>query len=307
VLAGGGDFHNGASGGFRLNVGYWLDPLQTVGVQAGGFWLGSNNSTVHLASDGNTILARPFLNVTSGLQDAELIAYPGLSSGSAIITTHTSMDGWDIALRRNACCCCNCRLDAFLGYRQLRIADQLSIEESVSNLGGAFPAGTQLSRFDRFDTSTNFYGAEMGFVGEYRYQGWVIEGLVKMDVGWNAGRVGINGATLVSVPGQPPAAYSGGLLALPSNIGLYHHGETTLIPEFGFNVAYDLNDHWRVRGGYSFLFWDHVDRPGEQIDAGINPSTVPPPVGGGPARPLPTQQQTELFVHGMNFGLEVRY
>jgi len=307
VLAGGREFNDDARAGFRLNVGYWLDPLQTVGIQAGGFWLENNNSSTAFASNGSTILARPFLNVLTGTQGAELIAFPGFNSGSAIVSAHSSLGGWDVAWRENGCCFYNGRIDALLGYRQLRLADQLGVLENVTSLAAGLPVGTQLVRLDRFDTATEFYGADFGFSGEFRYRGWDFEGLAKMAVGWNASHVNINGATLETMPGKPPMPFAGGLLALPSNIGLYRNGEATLIPEFGVNVAYDLNDHWRVRGGYSFLYWDHVDRPGQQVDTSINPNLVPPANGGGPARPLPTHEETDLFVHGMNFGVEVRY
>src|SRR5438132_159658 len=79
-----------AQAGFRLNAGYWLDPLQRVGFEAGGFWLGNNNTAASAA-------------------------------GSARFT----FDGWDVAVRQNACCCCNGRIDALLGYRQLRLAGQV--------------------------------------------------------------------------------------------------------------------------------------------------------------------------------------
>jgi hypothetical protein len=307
VLAGGREFNDDARAGFRLNAGYWLDPLQTMGIQAGGFWLDNNNSSAAFAASGNTILARPFFNVLTGKQDAELIAFPGVASGSAVVSGQSSLNGWDVAWRENACCCCNMRIDALLGYRQLRLADQLGIDESTTSLGGGVPAGTQILRMDRIDTTNDFYGAERGVVGEYRYQGWVVEGLAKMTVGWNASQVNINGTTLVTPPGQPPVANSGGLLALPSNIGQYRSGDATLIPEFGVNVAYNFNDHLRLRCGYSLLYWDHVDRPGQQIDTGVNPNLVPPAPGGPPARPMPTQTETDLFVNGINVGVEVRY
>jgi hypothetical protein len=307
TLAGGREFNDDVRSGFRLNVGYWFNPLQTVGIQVGAFWLDNNNSSVAFSSDGSAILARPFVSTTTGLQSSELIAFPGVSAGGAIVSGHSSMNGWDIAIRENACCCCNYRIDAILGYRQLRLSDQLDVDESATSLGGALPAGTQLVSADRFCTSTDFYGAELGFLGEYRCQGWVIEGIVKMDVGWNASRININGATLVAPPGQPTTLLPGGFLALPSNIGLYHTGNATLIPELGLNIAYDLNEHWRLRGGYNFLFWDNVNRPGQHIDTTINPNQLPPQSGGVPARPAPTHDETDLFVHGMNFGVEVRY
>lgn len=97
------------------------------------------------------------------------------------------------------------------------------------------------------------------------------------------------------------------MLALPSNIGYYHNSEATIVPELGVNLAYDVTDHLRVRGGYTFMYWDHLDRPGQQIDTTINPNQVPPPSGGGSTRPLPTHDESELFIQGVNLGVEVRY
>jgi Putative beta barrel porin-7 (BBP7) len=298
VLAGDRAFNDDTRGGMRINLGYWLDPMQTLGLQAGGFWLGNNNSSSVFSSTGNPILARPFVDATTGLQSAELIAYPGVSSGSVIVTGHSALDGWDVAFRQNAGCWCNGRLDAFLGYRQLYLGDQLAIGESSTASGSP---GSQLIRLDQFDTRNNFYGAEFGFASECHWGGWVLEGLVKVAAGWNVSYVNINGATLAGTTS------SGGLLALPSNIGVYRHTDTTLIPEAGVNLAYNFSDHLRLRGGYSFLSWDHVERPGQQIDTTINPNLVPPGSGGGPNRPVQVRDSTDLFVHGINLGFEVRY
>jgi hypothetical protein len=124
--------------------------------------------------------------------------------------------------------------------------------------------------------------------------------------GWNISHVNINGATFIS-SGGPPTVSSGGLLALPTNIGLVRYSHPTLIPEFGLNIAYDFTNHLRLRGGYNFLYWDQVRRPGQQIDTSINPNLIPVALGGGPVRPLVSRDETDIFVHGMNFGIEVRY
>jgi hypothetical protein len=302
VLGMGREVNDDARGGFRLNVGYWLDPLQTVGIQAGGFWLGNNNSSAGFSSNGNTILARPFLNANTGMQDSQLIGFPGVSSGSVAIGSNTSFDGWDVALRVNACCCCNGRLDVFAGYRQLRLADGLDIVQDTTPVGGS-----QVSKFDHFDTANNFYAAELGAQGEWRYEGWVFEAMAKMDVGWNASHVNISGNSVVRVAGQPAVSYPGGLLALPSNLGVYQNGDATVVPELGFNVAYDFNEHLRMRAGYSFLFWDHVALPGPAIDTTLNPNQFAPSTTGGSPRPLPTHDETDLVVQGVNIGVEVRY
>ncbi len=311
VLFGGREINDNAQAGFRLQAGYWFDSVPTMGIQAGGFWLDNANTSASFVSNGSTILARPFVDAASGKSSAEYVAYPGISSGSVIVGAHSSFDGWDIALRELACSGCNTQLNAVVGFRQMRLADQLGVgeESTVFGAGGprGLPAGAQLLAQDHFDTLNDFYGADFGFEAEYRYRGWVIEGLVKLAVGWDVSQANINGESYVTLPNQPTVASPGGLLALPSNIGSYHHTDVTLIPELGVNVAYDLTDHVRLRGGYSFLYWENVTRPSSQIDTSINPNLVPPGAGGGPAKPTEAVAGNNLYVHGIIFGVEVRF
>ena len=135
---------------------------------------------------------------------------------------------------------------------------------------------------DHFDTVNEFYGAEFGFEGEYRYRGWTLEGMVKLAAGWDVTHVNINGASFITLPNQPTTASTGGLLALPSNIGVYRRTDITLIPEVGVNLAYDLTSNIRIRAGYDFLYWEHVNRPGQQIDTNVNTNLIPPGPGGQP-------------------------
>ena len=52
-------------------------------------------------------------------------------------------------------------------------------------------------------------------------------------------------------------------------------------------------------------------RPGDQIDPVINPTQLPTPAGPGtlvgPARPAFAFHETDLWVHGINFGGEFRF
>jgi hypothetical protein len=182
TLIGALQFNDAAQSGLRFNVGYWLNPLQTLGIQAGAFWLANHDSSSGFVSTGDPILARPYFDALTSAQSAELIAFPGFSSGSGFVSTHTSLNGWDVALRQNATCFCNGRIDGIVGYRQLRLADQLAIFEEVTSQTTPGPrgllAGSQFLAVDRFDTLNEFYGAEVGFLAggrggpdPYRHRG----------------------------------------------------------------------------------------------------------------------------------------
>lgn len=75
------DIFGGTHGGYRLRGGHYTDPCGLSGVDAEFLMLGTRSSTYHGDSSGDPILARPFLNAQTGLNDAQLIAFPDLTSG----------------------------------------------------------------------------------------------------------------------------------------------------------------------------------------------------------------------------------
>ena len=85
----------------------------------------------------------------------------------------------------------------------------------------------------------------------------------------------------------------------------------SVVPEFGFNIGANVCKHLRFTLGYSFLFWDNVARPGNQIDRNVNPALIPSdqnfgnlPIVGRPR----VQVSDELFwLHTFNIGAELHY
>ena len=99
-----------------------------------------------------------------------------------------------------------------------------------------------------------------------------------------------------------------------SNVALVRrgeHGDVLTVPEASINLYFQLTDHLKVFAGYTFLYWSHIARPGDQVDINVNPNLVPTSMtfgaAGGPARPAFTFHSTDFFAHGVNFGLELRY
>jgi hypothetical protein len=65
-------------------------------------------------------------------------------------------------------------------------------------------------------------------------------------------------------------------------------------------LLYDVNDNWRLIGGYSFLYWNNVVLAGNQIDTSVD-LTAP-----GTGQPVARFNRTDFWVQGMNFGAENR-
>jgi hypothetical protein len=293
------------SGG-RFTAGMWLNKCQTIGIEGSFFFLepGSTNFTASSAGDPN--LDRPFFNASLGAPDAELVGFPGVLTGTVRVAESSSFGGAEAYARLNVCCSCRGRLDAILGYRYLRLRDRLSIDEDLTATD-PINAGTRLQVHDGFETENQFHGGEVGVIGEYRCGCFFFEGRAKVALGSNQERADIDGNTVVTVPGFAPVNRTGGLLALPTNIGHHSRADFAVIPEVGANVGLQLWD--RVRGfvGYSFLYWHKVARPGGQIDLGANPTQIPPGTLVGPARPALPFNQTDYWAQGMNCGVELRY
>ena len=312
TLFGGSRVDDDWRSGGRINVGAWLDCQQTLGVEAGFFMLENKASGFDASSNGTPILARPFFNAATGLPDSELVAFPGIVSGTSSVRDSSTLLGAGAWLRYNLRCGCCARVDALLGYRYLRLTDRLGITEelvSTDATNSFIPLGTQLGVVDQFRTTNDFNGADLGLTGEFRRGPWVLEWLAKIAVGPNHGGVDVSGATTVTVPGFPAQTSPGGLLALSSNSGDFHRDRVSVVPEVGVKLGYQVTPHLRATVGYDFLYWTNVVRPGGQIDTTINPNLLPPPLSPlvGPNRPAPPLSTTDVWVQGVSFGLEFRY
>ena len=103
----------------------------------------------------------------------------------------------------------------------------------------------------------------------------------------------------------------GGFYTASSNIGNSSTNHVGLVAEYGLNVAYKLTDNIQLTAGYTFLYWDHVYRSGNQIDHNINPalnpafSTISPT--GGPASPQRLNAESEFWAQGVNLGVRFSF
>jgi hypothetical protein len=169
--------------------------------------------------------------------------------------------------------------------------------------------GTTLAVGDRFDTRNTFNGFNTGLSGQFQRGPWALQGLATIAVGGNHRVVDIGGSTTVMVPGFPVVSNTGGLLALPSNIGHYSSDHVAVIPQFGANLYYQITPWMRATVGYTFLLWPQVVRSADAIDTAVNPNLIPPgnPLGGGPTHPVFTGGTSTFWAQGISAGLQLRF
>jgi hypothetical protein len=306
VLFGDGDFFDRVRSGGRLTAGAWLDHEQTIGVE--GYFFGLEGLADHFtaASDGSSILARPFFNAQSGHGDALLIAFPGTVRGNTTINVTTSdFFGSGVDGRVNLCCGCCYRVDLLGGYRFLHLDEGVGVTETeiASGPNAPIPQGTSLLLHDNVGTGNQFHGGEFGLDAEFRHCCWYVDVLAKVALGGTLENASIFGNVQSTSGINSPA----GFLALPTNSGSFHRDVFAVVPEVGLTLGCQVTDNLRLSVGYTFIYWSNVVRPGNEIDLTINPSQLPPGRLSGPARPAFAFHDTDYWAQGINFGVEVRY
>ncbi len=309
VLLGNERVNDDGRSGFLVRGGIWLDDCQTCGLESSFFVLGNHaRSDVFGANDGAT-LARPFFNTLTGAQDAELVAFPGVVTGSVGVHTTINFYGGDVNARTNLCCGCAGWLDVLAGYRYLRLTEDTDISESLTTLSAerGVPPGTQIGVLDQFRTENTFNGGQVGLAGEYRMGCWSVDARGLVALGDLHRVVHIAGATAVTLPGQPAVYRPGGLLAQASNSGRHSSDVFAVLPEVGVSLGYQLTRHMRATVGYSFLYVSRVTRPGDVIDLALDPRQLTGGSVAGATRPRFEDRGGDFWVQGLTAGLELRY
>jgi hypothetical protein len=303
----GGDIHNNLLSGGRFTLGVGVPGVDGLGFEGTYFFLGQRATHFVAGSNGTPILARPVTDVTTGTPVSQLVAFPGVVNGSVAVNSDSRLWGFEGNLRCCLCSGCNGFLHLLGGFRYLELDEGLFIGENLTQLS----TGTNIILNDSFTTKNQFYGGQLGLDGEYRFKRWYVGGTVKLAMGVMHERLNINGSTVFLVPGVAPSVQTGGLLALPTNIGSYHNNQFAVVPEVGLRIGYQVTDHLRVFVGYNFLYASSVVRPGDQVNPLVNRSQIPTAIGASPLAgapaPFPLFRHTDFWAQGVMFGVEFRY
>ena len=208
-------------------------------------------------------------------QDGDVGVHPQL---------HSQMSGAETLLRTEIYRGTWAHLDLLGGFRYLDFDEGLNIAQRD------FTTDSVIS--DRFGTHNRFYGGELGAEMEMHYYKGFVDLWGKAALGANDETLNLNGTTVANGQSLP-----GGLLVSPLLAGRYHRDEFAVIPEFGADIGYHLTQHLRVTAGYTFFYLTNAMRPGDQIDA----------LFSVPRSPDFTLHSSDLWVQGLNLGLEFRF
>jgi hypothetical protein len=261
------------SGG-RFTVGIPLPWWQSTAIETTFLFL--NERTIRFGADSNQfpLLARPFFNLNEGIEFSQITATPGVATGRVDVASSSRLWGGEINLRRNLWTGPSWNVDWLAGFRYLDLNERLEILENANVLVGDL-AGSQATVFDSFATRNQFYGGQLGLIGRGNYGAWSFDVWGKFAMGSTSQVVNVVGNQVVVSPTGTTTNFTGGLLALDSNIGRHTRDQFTVVPELGVTVGYQLGHHWRAFIGYNVVYWSSVLRPGDQIDRVLDVTRIP--------------------------------
>jgi len=317
VLVGNANFDNNFHTGGRFTLGSWVNEERNLGVEASYFILGRSTPELNLNSANSTLLARPFINATTGTPAAAIFGVGNVLNGVFdVLAAATRVE--DLQLNARAVFITNDRLhiDLLAGFRYFDVEDGL-YDAQASSIGPNSILPTLLTTTvstDKIDTRNRFYGGQIGAEAEFCRGRWYAGLAATIALGENHETVNINGATtiLTSLNGVNTITnVAASPLSLATNRGQHSHDEFAVVPELKLKLGFRITDFARAYVGYDFVYLSEAVRTGDQIDRVINLSQVPAPLGPGalvgPARPAFSFHETDFWAQGFNFGLEFHY
>jgi hypothetical protein len=310
----GSSLQYGLSSGFRLFGVYWWDQCPDYGVEANGLFLGKQS--LDLRVDNCPVISRPFCNASDGSNGTLLVAFPGVASGAVTIHSDTRLGGGELNFLNRLVddpIVGGYRFTSVLGVRYLDLAEGLQINSVTSyNTVPVLPqfnsfAGNQIRISDRFNTRNQFLGIQTGLDAVLYLDIGRLNFRTNLAFGANHEELNIQGNQLRVFPNGASVGSTGGLLALPSNMGHHTREQFNVVPEFNLNWFVPLTDSLELNLGYTFIYMDRTIRPGDQIDRTIDISQVPNfgflGVRNSLNRPAVNFSQGDYYAHGFSVGM----
>jgi hypothetical protein len=318
ILFGSGSGANSNFGWFtggRVTAGGWLDKDQRFGLEGSGF-LFENRTILFGASSagsvsGGQVLSIPF-NATQpfGINPA---GPTSLNSGGGPNTIGATLASRLWGAEANGVVSIynskTLHVAGLVGFRYLDLQESLNLSDSFYDP----TSGLTINTSDYFATRNQFYGGQLGARVGWNWSRFTLEATAKVALGDNVQTLSIQGGTNVPAGafGLPGSATPGGVFAEPSNMGHFHRNVFAVVPEGQLKLGFALSQHISTFVGYNFLYLNNALRPGNQLNANINPTQnafyVPPGTLSGPASPLAAFHNSNFWAQGVSGGIEFKF
>ncbi|MCC9602977.1 BBP7 family outer membrane beta-barrel protein [Stieleria sp. JC731] len=312
TVFGGTDYLGEQESGGRYSIGFWWDHSHDLGLEFTYTNLGDQNVSFAANSNSQSILARPFVNVDTGFEDARLLAFPSEVSGNIQINADSSFQMFDLSIRRSISNYQSAPVYLSLGYRSANLDESVQVVDVSNSLTGA-TQGISLTSTDSFRTENEFHGVRVGLSNDMPIIYLpLIDGVVlgidgSIGVGQTNRRTVIAGQSVTQNGLGQSATTTGGLLAQSTNIGTHESDSFGTLHDLSLRLTKTFSRNLTATLGYSVYGWSDVGRAAEQIDRRVNPTQISPGTLSGSARPAFSDVTNEFIAHGITFGANLAW
>jgi hypothetical protein len=222
----------GTFSGFRVTLGGWLNPEDTLGLEGSGFLV--EQRTENIAA-------------IVGFPPSPTLGLPGFV-GTGFASSSSQLWGFEA----NSILCLirsdRFQLDALVGFRNLDLQENLLSQAANTVPGGPPPT---IFASANFQTQNAFYGGQVGARTGVRFGRLTADAIAKVALGDMHEGVGLT-ALAVS-----PAATVG-------FVGRDTSDKFAVLPEARLELGYDISRNIHAFVGYQYFYVSNVVRPGEQ-------------------------------------------
>jgi hypothetical protein len=304
VLFGDSSVNGGWRSGGRLSAGYWFDPQHKTGIEASFFGLEQASTGFNASSAGNPILARPFLDASTGLQGSSLIAFPGLLSGSVTASETSRLYGAGALYRREIGASSASwgaqRFSLLAGYRFLHASDRMDISSASTGTLFGTPFGVAVAT--RSTPAAIFTDSISALPASIRAAPGCSNGEPRLRLAPTSMMRRSTARPLHRR--RRDHDFAGRIAGAVEQYRQLHPDPLCRSSGFCPESRIQFAPAWRVVASYELLYWTGVQRAGGLIDTTVNPALAPPGSGGGPQRPQAQFDTSSLLAQGFGVGIK---
>jgi hypothetical protein len=287
--------------GGRITFGIGVDQSDEWSILATAFLLEQGQRALTFSQAGTGVLGRPFFNLATGMEDADLFAVAGATAGQLTVSEKRRVYGGDVDLRYEYLCSDNHRLHLLAGVKLLFLDEALDFNRTSVGPANVVTQSESLQALNRF------YGGQIGGEWEFRLgpvfflsRGKVAFGVTDVNPNLSAFTQTITAAGVQGVQNQ-------GLYVSVANGGQRHKTVFAVAPEANFRFGFDFNEWVRLSVGYTFIGLTDATRAGDLINRNVNPTTITQPVALTTVAPQATTPTTGFWVQGFDVSVRISF
>ena len=218
---------------------------------------------------GNIPLYLSGFNTQLGREDSAIIADPIQQFGGAIkIRNDLNLWGTEVNalfnIRRSE------RFEWTL-LSGLRYMEPRGISFSLSAVSRDLILNQQITLDDRFETTNQFLGYQLGTRMSWRYKRFLFDLTGKVALGGNEQTRSISGQSTSSGPDATnPGTFPGGFYAQPSNMGKNSDLQLAVMPALEMKLGFNITSGILFTVGYDLFYLNQTVRVANQIDRNLN-------------------------------------